>query len=85
MVNRQLRKEGGPSFLQQASCGHSKNSSSDLLRSLARRVTSKLEKRDFIGAVCAASSENSIAEITAEVISLLEGKHPHKHPDSLVV
>ena len=84
MVNRQLREEAGPSVLQQASCGHS-NSSSDSMRSLARRVTTKLEEGDFRGAVCTAFSEDSIADITAEVISELEEKHPHKHPDYLVV
>ena len=71
--------------MQQASCGHSKNSSSDPLRSLARYVTSKLEEGNFIGAVCAASSEDSIAEITAEVTSVLEGKHSHKNRFSCCV
>ena len=80
MVNKQLRVEAGPLVLQ-----HPKNSSSDPLRALARRVTTKLEEGDFRGAVCTASSEDSIAEITVEVISELEEKHPHGHPDSLVM
>ena len=58
---------------------------SDSLRSLAWRVTTKLEEGDFRGAVCTASSEDSIADITAEVISELDEKHPHKHLDSLVM
>ena len=85
MVHRQLSEETGPSVLQQASCHHLKNSSGDHLRALVRHVTTKLVEGDFRRAVRKASSEDSIAEIRVKVISELEEKHPHEHPDSLLM
>ena len=82
LINRQLQEEAIPSISQ---CPKPGNRPSDPLRTLARRVSSKLEEGDYRGAVRTACSEDSVADITEEVISELKAKHPPAHQDSHIV
>ena len=57
---------------------------SDPLKSLAARVTSKLEEGDFRGAVRVAASEDSFAPMDDRTLHLLQQKHPSAYPDSSI-
>ena len=83
LVNRQLQDEAIPSTLKHPRPGS--RPSSDPLRTLAKRVSSKLEEGDYRGAVCTACSEDSVAVVTEEVISELKRKHPPSHTDSHII
>ena len=52
------------------------------LNGLASRVASKLEEGDYKGAVRLACSEDSIATLDEETISVLKSKHPPPHPET---
>ena len=83
LVNRQLQDESIPSTLKHPRPGS--RPSSDPLRTLAKRVSSKLEEGDYRGVVCTACSEDSVAVVTEEVISELKRKHPTSHTDSHII
>jgi hypothetical protein len=54
----------------------------DRHRSLAARISSKLEEGNFRGAVRLASSEESFCSPDEESLRLLREKHPLPHPDT---
>ena len=83
LVNRQLQDKSIPSTLKHPRPGS--RPSSDPLRTLAKRVSSKLEEGDYRGAVRTACSEDSVAVVTEEVISELKRKHPPSHTDSHII
>ena len=83
LVNRQLQDEAIPSTLKHPRPGS--RPSGDPLRTLAKRVSSKLEEGDYRGAVRTACSEDSVAVVTEEVISELKRKHPPPHTDSHII
>ena len=56
----------------------------DVLRSLGKRVSSKLEEGDFKGAVRIACSEDRIAPYNAATRAALQEKHPVPHPDTTI-
>ena len=55
----------------------------DPIKSLASRVSLKLEEGDFKGAVRLACSEDTIADMSEATFSALQ-KHPSPHPDSSI-
>ena len=58
--------------------------SSQNLDTLATRVTTKLEEGDFKCAVRLACSEDSIADLSNDIIAALKSKHPAPHPDTKI-
>ena len=56
----------------------------DPLKSLAARVSSKLEEGDFRGAVRLASSSTSIAPENSHTLQKLRVKHPPAHPSTTI-
>ena len=56
----------------------------DPLKTLASRVSSKLEEGDFKGAVKLTCSEDTIADMSNATLSSLQQKHPSPHPDSCI-
>ena len=82
-VNRQLQEEAIP-LIQPVGRSHFRHGSRAPLKSLARRVSTKLEEGDYRGAVRAACSDDTIADISEETISVLKAKHPLPHPDSCI-
>ena len=58
------------------------SASRDVLSSLARRVSSKLEEGDYKGAVRLSCSEDTMAELNDETLSALKAKHLPSHIDS---
>ena len=81
-VNQQLREEAGPASSR--SLPRSSGSRQDPLRSLATRVTTKLEEGDYRGAVRLACSEDSIAVLDEETVAALQSKHPPPHPETCI-
>ena len=61
---------------------HSRSHLYDPMESLAKRVSAKLEEGDYGGAVRITCSEDTIADITPDTLSVLLEKHPRPHPDS---
>ena len=57
---------------------------SDPFRSLATRVSTKLEEGDFRGAVCLACSEDSVADHSDASMAALRAKHPAPHSDTIL-
>ena len=78
----QLLDEADP-VLQAIRRGSGSQPVRDPLRYLAKRVSTKLEEGDYRGAVRISCSEDTIAEIDSETLSLLKEKHPPAHPDSV--
>ena len=56
----------------------------DPIKTLASRVSLKLEEGDFKGAVRLACSEDTIADMSDATFSALQLKHPAPHPDSSI-
>ena len=71
-----IREEADTEAPQQSSVKQRRSPVRDPLETLAVRVASKLEERDFIGAVCLASSEDSIAEPNKRTLQALVEKTP---------
>ena len=80
LVNQQLQEELDPP--QSFPHCPSSRPAYDPLKYLASRVSTKLEKGDYGGAVRIACSEDSIADINADTLSALREKHPQLHPES---
>ena len=80
LVKRQVDKEADPS----STTFPHRPTLSDPIHSLAKRVSAKLEEGDYRGAVRIACSEESIADITEETITLLKEKHPAPHSESSI-
>lgn len=55
----------------------------DVLRSLGKKVASKLEEGDFKGAVRIACSEDKLAPFNSATFAALQEKHPPPHPASV--
>ena len=87
-INQQLAEESDPSPLpayqpllsRRPGQGHS--AFQEPLQFLASRVSEKLEKGDFRGAVRLACSEDSVAREGEASIAALKAKHPDPHPDT---
>ena len=82
-VNRKLQEEAIP-LIQPVGHSHFRHGSRATLKSLARRVSTKLEQGDYRGAVRTACSEGTIADISEETISVLKAKHPLPHQNSCI-
>ena len=81
-MNRQLEVE---TDLQPANISSARPSTKrDPTRSLAARVSAKLEEGDFKGAVRLASSDDTLAPINESTFTALQEKHPLPHPDSVI-
>ena len=80
LVKRQVDEEADPS----STAFPHHPTQSDPNHSLAKRVSAKLEDGDYGGAVRIACSEESIADITEETITLLKEKHPAPHSESSI-
>ena len=80
LVKRQVDEEADPSRI---TFPH-RTTPSDPNHSLAKRVSAKLEEGDYRGAVRIACSEESIADITEETITLLKEKHPTPHSETSI-
>ena len=80
-VNKLLREEADPLPSHSSSRSHTKRAR-DPLKSLAIRVTTKLEEGDFKGAIRLACSEESIADQNEETLAALRSKHPQAHPST---
>ena len=85
-INRQLSEETNCSTTPPTStCSkQTRGPPQDPLKTLASRVSSKLEEGDFKGAVKLACSEDTIADMSIATLSALQQKHPSPHPDSCI-
>ena len=82
VVNKQLEVE---TDLQPANISSVRPSTKpDPIRSLAARVSAKLEEGDLKGAVRLASSDDTLAPINESTFTALQEKHPLPHPDSVI-
>ena len=85
-INRQLSEETNFPTTPPTST-HSKQTRGPLqdpLKTLASRVSLKLEEEDFKGAVKLACSEDTIADMSNATLSALQQKQPSPHPDSCI-
>ena len=80
-IRDQLNENSPPVSLSQKSRKKKIQSKSDPL-AMARLVSSKIESGDFKGAICVASSEETLASIDDETYEALCLKHPPRYPDS---
>ena len=80
LVKRQVDEEADPSNI---TFPH-RTTPSDPNHSLAKQISAKLEESDYRGAVRIACSEESIADIMEETITLLKKKHPAPHSESSI-
>ena len=64
------------SYLSFPSLPEKKKSTKSPMDNLAARVSSKLEEGDFRGAVCIASSNDSLADFSEGTLGALKAKHP---------
>ena len=86
-VNTQLQEEAEPPsnispysrFKRRQSNGQADGD----LCGLAKRVSSKLEDGDYRGAVRIACSEDTVVELSDDILSALRMKHPSLHPESV--
>ena len=86
-VNTQLQEEAEPPsnisphsrFKRRPSNGQADGD----LRGLAKRVSSKLEDGDYRGTVRIACSEDTVVELSDDILSALRMKHPSLHPESV--
>ena len=85
-INRQLgdeQEEVCPSApLVSSRARRARRPPQDPLKSLASRVSMKLEEGDFRGAIRLACSEDTIAESNDTTFAALQLKHPPPHPSS---
>ena len=85
LINVQLMEEADPPASLQLGTSRSRPlvpGSNEELSKLAVRISSKLEMRDFKGAVHLACSGDSIAPVNADTIAQLRLKHPAPHHES---
>ena len=83
VVNRQLDVEADSSVISPVHRSRQRQSSThDPMKSLAIRVSTKLEEGDFKGAVRLASSDVKLARMNMATFEALKEKHPPLHPDS---
>ena len=80
-VNQMIREEVDSEVPKQNLVKQHRRPAPDPLETLAVRVTLKLEKGDFKGAVRLASSEDSVAEPNDRTLQALKEKHPAPHPN----
>ena len=84
-INRQLSDEVDyPTTPSRSSLKKFYRPPQDPFKSLASRVSLKLEEGDFKGAVRLACSEDTIADMSEATFSALQQKHPSPHPDSSI-
>ena len=82
VVNRQLQEEADPTCHR---CGCPRSShGGDPMVFVAKRVSAKLEEGDYRGAVRAACSEDTIADLSEDTLGALREKHPAVHPESCI-
>ena len=81
-INHQIVDEGdlSPDMIYSTTDGLKHHLDSH--QSLAARIATKLEEGDFMGAVCLACSEHSVAEENVATIAAFKSKHPKSHPDT---
>ena len=56
----------------------------DVLKTLGKRVASKLEDGDFKGAIRLACSDDRLAPFNSTTLAALQEKHPVPHPDTVI-
>ena len=56
----------------------------DVLKTLGKRVASKLEDDDFKGAIRLACSDDRLAPFNSATFAALQKKHPVPHPDTVI-
>ena len=85
-VNSQLREEAAPpsSPPSRSRQRGSQSSPQDILKSLASRVSVKLEQGDFKGAIRLACSDDMLADMSDATFASIQQKHPTPHPDSVI-
>ena len=85
LVNKQIEAEADlPDVTTNPNPKRGRNSFKDPIRSMAVRVSAKLEEGDFKGAVRIASSEETLAPPDDTTFAALQDKHPPLHSESAI-